>query len=316
MNYRHAFHAGNFADVHKHIVLARIVEHLKSKPAPFRVVDAHAGRGFYDLAGDEATRTAEWRGGVGRLYRDGTAEADPLPGPAEALLGPWRKAVAAVNDGVRLKHYPGSPEIARRLVRDSDRLILNELHPDDHDALSTRFSRDGRIRITAEDASACLRANLPPPERRGVTLVDPPYEVADESRATLAALQDAHRRFATGVFCLWYPVKAQADANAFARRAGALGLAKMLRVELTVRRADERVRLNGSGLLLVNPPWKLEEEIRVLLPPLAERMSDGEARWAGGSRIEWLTGEPPVHGSKPAEKENAGPRGRGPARGG
>ena len=141
MNYRHAFHAGNFADVMKHAVLARIIEHLKRKPAPFRLLDLHAGTGLYDLFAAEAERTGEWRDGVGRLYRGGTCEPEPLPGPAEALIAPWRKVLGAVNDGARLARYPGSPEFCRRLSRDEDRLVFNELHPEDYASLTLASAR-------------------------------------------------------------------------------------------------------------------------------------------------------------------------------
>jgi 23S rRNA (adenine2030-N6)-methyltransferase len=291
MNYRHAYHAGNFADVHKHVVLARILEHLKTKDAPFRVVDVHAGIGFYDLGAESAEKTGEWRSGVGRLYGENPAAPAPLAGEAEALIAPWRKAVSAVNDGVRLIHYPGSPEITRRLVRDQDRLVFNELHPEDFQTLERRFGREHRARLTEMDAWTALKANVPPPERRGLVLIDPPYEVADEVQRALAGLADAHRRFATGVYSLWYPIKSQADANALARRAAALNLPKSLRVELTVRRADHGDRLNGSGMILVNPPWKLESELKVLMPALAQRLADPEARFAGGTRLEWLVEE-------------------------
>jgi 23S rRNA (adenine2030-N6)-methyltransferase len=291
MNYRHAFHAGNFADVMKHAVLARIVEHLKKKPAPFRIADLHAGIGLYDLTGGEAERTGEWRDSVGRLYRDGTCVADALSAEAEALLAPWRKAVASVNDGGRLTRYPGSPEIARVLVRADDRLVFNELHPEDHAALAARFRREKRAKILHLDAWAAVRALLPPPERRGLILIDPPYEARDEAHRVVAALAEAHRRFATGVFCLWYPVKAQTDADALARAAAALALPKTLRAELTVRRADGAERLNGSGMILVNPPWGLDEELAILLPALAARLADVSARHAGGARLEWLVGE-------------------------
>ena len=291
MNYRHAFHAGNVGDVLKHVVLARILEHLKAKAAPFRVIDTHAGVGLYDLTAEQAERTGEWRAGVGRLYRTGSAQADPLSPEAESLLAPWRKAVAAVNDGTRLAHYPGSPEIARRLVRETDKLIFNELHPEDHDLLARRFGRDHRVRTLRMDAWTATKAHLPPPERRALVLIDPPYEAAEEVRRALAGLADAHRRFATGVFCLWYPVKAQADANALARRTEALLLPKTMRVELTVRRADRGERMNGAGLILVNPPWRLESELRVILPALADRLADAEARFPGGYKMEWLVGE-------------------------
>jgi 23S rRNA (adenine2030-N6)-methyltransferase len=291
MNYRHAFHAGNFADVMKHIVLARVLEYLKSKPAPFRLLDLHAGIGLYDLTAQTAERTGEWLQGVARLYRDRSCTPDPLPDAAEALIAPWRKAIASVNDGTTLARYPGSPEIARRLTREEDRLHFNELHPEDHDALASRFAREKRARVTQLDAWAAVKALLPPPERRGLVMLDPPYEVAGEAGRALGGLGEAHRRFATGILCLWYPIKAQADANALARRAAALNLPKMLRAELTIRRADSGERLNGSGLILVNPPWTLEGELRALLPALASRLADPTGRDRGGHRIEWLTGE-------------------------
>ncbi len=293
MNYRHAFHTGNFGDVLKHVVLARVIEHLKAKPAPFRVIDLHAAIGFYDLAGDEAGRTGEWHDGVGRLYADGTMAPVPLAPAAEALIAPWRQAIASANDGARLLHYPGSPEIARRLTRNQDKLVFNELHPEDHRTLSKRYGGDRRIRITGQDAWVAAKALLPPPERRGLVLIDPAYEAADEQAKLLAGLAEAHRRFATGVLMAWYPIKAQADATALARRVAALAIPKTLRVELTVRRADRKERMNGAGLILANPPWKLEDELRRILPALAERLADREARFPGGWRIEALTGERP-----------------------
>ena len=310
MNYRHAFHAGNHADVVKHIVLARIIEHLKGKPAPFRVLDLHAGIGLYDLRSEEAERTGEWRDGVGRLYLEESCRPDPLPDPAESLIAPWRKSVAAVSDGTRLARYPGSPEVARRLVREQDRLIFNELHPEDHEALAERFVREKRAKVVRMDAWIAGKALLPPSETRGLVLLDPPYEAADEPRRAAAGLLEAHRRFATGVFCLWYPIKAQADANALARRLAALGIPKMLRAELTVRRADKSDALNGSGLILVNPPWLLEGELRTLLPALANRLADQNARFPGGWRLEWVAGETPrqERGERP-EKEMPDPRG-------
>ena len=290
MNYRHAYHAGNFADVLKHVVLARMLEHLKRKPAPFCVIDIHAGIGLYDLHGEAAGRTLEWRDGVGRLYGADGAPL-PLPAQAEALVAPWRKAVAAVNDGTRLARYPGSPEIVRRLCRDEDRFVFNELHPEDHETLEVRFGREPRARITREDAWTALKATLPPPERRGLLLIDPPYEAPGEVDRALDGLREAHRRFATGTLALWYPVKGQADANALARRAAGLEIPKTLRVELNVRRADDRTRLHGSGLIIVNPTWPLAEELGVLLPALAERLADADARFAGGGSVQGLVGE-------------------------
>ena len=285
MNYRHAFHAGNFADVVKHAVVARIIEHLKQKPSPFRLVDLHAGAGLYDLTAEPAQRTGESAEGVGRLYRNATCEPEPLSPAAEELLAPWRKAVASVNDGTSLARYPGSPEIARILVRQQDRLVFNELHPEDHAALAARFRREKRAKVHDMDAWVAAKALLPPPERRGLVLIDPPYEASGEAARALDALAGAYRRFATGIFCLWYPMKAQADADALARSVDALALPKALRAELAVRRADRADRLNGCGLILVNPPWRLAEELNILLPALAKRLADRTARYPGGASV-------------------------------
>lgn len=291
MNYRHLFHAGNAADVLKHIVLARIIEHLKGKATPFRVIDLHAGAGIYDLRSEQAENTGEWRDGVGRLYRDGSCEPDVLAAPAEALLLPWRKAVAACNDGAVLARYPGSPEIARRLTRDADRLVFNELHPEDGRMLGERFGAEKRAKIVSMDAWAAMRAFLPPPERRGLVFADPPYEARDERQLALLGMAEAHRRFASGVFCLWFPVKAQAEADAFALQVARLNWPKTLRAELRVRRADSAGRLNGSGLIVSNPPWKLADDLAALLPALSDRLADRQARFAGGWDLNWLVGE-------------------------
>jgi 23S rRNA (adenine2030-N6)-methyltransferase len=315
MNYRHAFHAGNAADVLKHVVISRIIERLKEKSKPFRFVDLHAGRGFYDLASPEAERTGEWRDGVGRLYRDSGCEPDPLPPAAEALLAPWRRAIASCNDGERLARYPGSPEIARRLARNDDRLVFNELHPDDCRALADRFRSERRAKITNMDAWTAIRAFLPPPERRGLILADPPFETPDELDRALAGLAEGRRRFASGVFCLWYPVKGGAAADALAVRAAKLRWPKTLRAELRIRAADDAERLNGSGLLVVNPPWTLVSDLEALIPTLSDRLADKSARRLGGWAVKWLVGEnAPRPGSEDqARNKNAGPEGPGPA---
>lgn len=282
MNYRHAYHAGNHADVLKHAVLARVIEHLKKKEKPFRVIDAHAGVGLYDLSGIEAGKTAEWEGGIGRL-------AEPLAPAAEALLAPYRAVIAALNPqgGVRL--YPGSPELALRLMRGSDRMIANELHPQDAIALERHFIRDPRVDVTSMDAETCLKARLPPPERRGVILIDPPYEAKNEAEKMGRMLAHGLRRFAQGVYLLWYPVKADETAETILAAARDMGAAATLKVEMRVREAFSAGGLAGSGLVIVNAPWQLDEELRVLVPALAERLGLGE--WGQGT-VEWLV--PPV----------------------
>ena len=280
MNYRHAYHAGNFADVLKHAVLALVIEHLKRKPAPFRVIDTHAGVGLYDLSGAEAAKTGEWRDGIGRLF--GAALAKPV---AE-LLAPYFSVVRQENPSGRLERYPGSPLIARRLLRRGDRLIANELHPEDGDSLRRLFAGDPQTKVLALDGWVALKALLPPKERRGVVLVDPPFEEPGESRRLVAALREAARRFATGTALMWYPIKDPRVVSTLQREVADLGLPKILGVELSIRAASGADVLSGAGLVILNPPFTLAEKLEVLVPFLAGTL--GEASGAG-ARLEWLT---------------------------
>jgi len=263
MNYRHAYHAGNFADVVKHAVLALVIEYLKQKPAPVRLIDTHAGVGVYDLGGTEAGKTQEWQGGIGRL------EAEPLPNDVAALLAPYL-GVVRTTDG-----YPGSPEIARRLMRAGDTLVLNELHPADHAALVARYGHDARVKLLNLDAWVAVKALLPPPERRGLVLIDPAYEDKDEFAHLSRGLGQALRRFAHGAFLLWYPIKDMPPVEAFHRGLAGFGIRKSLRLELYTRAPDTPHRLNGCGLVAVNPPFTLEAQMRGLLPFLAGRLANG-----------------------------------------
>jgi 23S rRNA (adenine2030-N6)-methyltransferase len=284
MNYRHAFHAGNFADVVKHAVLARILCYLKEKPAAFRVIDTHAGAGVYDLSGAEASRTGEWCEGIGRLL---AAELAP---PVRTLLAPYLDAVASFNPGAakgdRLKTYPGSPALAQFFLRAQDRLVACEAEPIAARALVNRMRGDNRVKAVSIDGYTALNAYVPPNERRGLVLIDPPFEQADEFERLANALTAAHRKWPTGIYALWYPIKDTAAPSAFARRLLRTGIARMLRAELTLPREAER--LAGSGLILVNPPWTLENELAVLLPALATILGSGSA---GRARIDWLTRE-------------------------
>lgn len=279
MNYRHAYHAGNHADVLKHTVLSRLIGHMKKKPKPFLLIDAHAGVGIYDLAGVEAGKTGEWRGGIGKL------EA-PFDAETEALLQPYRAALAALNPQGALRYYPGSPELALRLMRDDDRLTANELHPQDAIVLERHFLREPRAEVTGMDAETCLKSRLPPPERRGIILIDPPYEAANEAEKALRMLAQGWRRFAQGVFVLWYPLKAGPTADTVLSGAAALGAEAVLKVELRVREAFEGGGLAGSGLIIVNTPWRLDEELQVLVPALAQRL--GLGGW-GQATVAWIS---------------------------
>jgi 23S rRNA (adenine2030-N6)-methyltransferase len=284
MNYRHAYHAGNFADVVKHAVLARVLVYLREKPAAFRVIDTHAGAGRYDLAGMEAGKTGEWRDGIERLVLADLA-AEP-----RALLAPYLDAVAALNPGGRLAAYPGSPAIAQGLMRAQDRLIACELEPRAAAALAGNLRGDVRSKALAIDGWTALTAYVPPKERRGLVLIDPPFERPDEFTRLAQGLAAAHRKWSTGIYLLWYPIKDIGEVTAFARRLARLGIAKMLRVELIVEIAHATQGLRGCGLTVVNPPWRLRQDLQILLPALTKVLSRGAA---GTCRIDWLAGETP-----------------------
>jgi 23S rRNA (adenine2030-N6)-methyltransferase len=282
MNYRHAFHAGNFADAVKHATLARIVAYLKEKPAAFRVIDTHAGAGLYDLAGPEASRTAEWRDGIARLA------AATLAPAVRDLLAPYLDAVASFN-GEALKIYPGSPALAQYWLRPQDRLVACEREPVAAQALASRMRGDNRVKAVAIDGYTALNAYVPPKERRGVVLIDPPFEQPDEHDRLAQGLAGAQRKWPTGIYAVWYPIKDTRESEGFARRIVRLGIARILRAELVLPGRDAE-RLRGSGMLVVNPPWKLEQELAVLLPALAGVFSAG-ASGQGAAKIGWLTGE-------------------------
>ena len=262
MNYRHAFHAGNFADVLKHAVLARIVEYLKRKEKPFRVIDTHAGVGRYDLTADEASRTGEWRAGIARLL-----EADVAP-QARALLAPYLDAVTSLNGQGPLRTYPGSPSIVRHLLRRQDRLTAIELHPQDAASLKRLFAGDFQTRVIQLDGWLALGAHLPPKEKRGLVLVDPPFEEDGEFERLVDGVVKAHRRWAGGIYALWYPIKDRAAVAAFREALAGSGLGEILDVSLETRAPSSPPRLDGCGMAIVNPPHLLEAELRIILPAL------------------------------------------------
>lgn len=289
MNYRHAYHAGNFADVLKHATLALVIEHLKLKPAPFRVIDTHAGIGVYDLGAEAALKTGEWREGIGRVV-----DGDLSPAAA-ALLAPYLGVVRRLNGPGEIKRYPGSPLLARELLRAGDRLVVNELHPEDQHELNRLFAHDPQVKVMALDGWTALKSLLPPKERRGVVLVDPAFEEVRELDRLAEGLQEAIQRFATGTFLLWYPIKDAKAVAAFRRRIAGLALPKAMAVELSVRGPDDETRLNAAGLIVVNAPFTLPGHLRVLLPELARVLAQGPG---GGCRIDDL-GREPIETPKP-----------------
>jgi 23S rRNA (adenine2030-N6)-methyltransferase len=270
MNYRHAYHAGNFADVVKHAVLALVIEHLKHKPAPFRVIDTHAGIGVYDLSSPAAQKTGEWREGIGRVV---AATFSPA---TAAVLAPYVDLVRRLNVGGGLERYPGSPLIAHELMRKTDRLVVNELHPEDAEALKRMFAHNRNVKVMALDGWTALKALLPPRERRGLVLVDPAFEETGELDRLVQGLQEAVRRFASGTYLLWYPIKEVRRAVEFRRQLAELGLAKAMAIEVMIRASEDETRLNGAGLVAVNAPFTLRENLEAALPELARVLAQGK----------------------------------------
>jgi 23S rRNA (adenine2030-N6)-methyltransferase len=258
MNYRHAFHAGNFADCMKHALLVWLLDAMARKPRPFFVLDTHAGPGFADLDAEPATRTQEWRAGIGRLARDMPPDA----------LARYLSVVA------RLGRYPGSPALIRALLRPGDRLACCELHPEDHALLRRRFAVDRQVGVHRRDGYAAIKALLPPPERRGLVLIDPPFEDADEFASLAAALQTGLARFPAGVFAAWYPIKHRAPIRGFFAALQESGLRDLVAAELWLRAPLDPTRLNGCGLLVANPPWRFTEEVPPMLDALCDRLAE------------------------------------------
>jgi 23S rRNA (adenine2030-N6)-methyltransferase len=275
VNYRHAFHAGNFADVHKHVVLLALLERLKQKPKPLFYLDTHAGRGWYDLRAEDATRGGEWREGIARLASRPAQSADLL-----------RYLQATHGAGATPTHYPGSPVLALEALRAGDRAVLIEQQPAEAQALQQSTLGKRNVAVVCGDGYAALNTYLPPSENRGLVLIDPPYEAESEFADAERALRLALSRWPNGVFALWYPIKAGSQARRLNAALRSSGLRKLLRLELTVRPADSPIGLNGSGLVIANPPWKFDAEVTAALAEAHAALSD-----AGGSSVEWLVGE-------------------------
>lgn len=282
MNYRHIYHAGNFADVLKHAVLARLIVYLQQKDKAFRLLDTHAGIGLYDLSSEEAQKTGEWREGIGHLM-----EAK-LPEPVATILAPYLDAVRSLNPEGEITLYPGSPKLARMLFRPQDRLSAMELHPDDSRRLARLFEGDYQVRVTELDGWLALGAHLPPKEKRGIVLVDPPFEEEGEYDRLIEGLARAWRRFPGGVYCLWYPIKKGAPITDFHEGLKALEIPKMLCAELSVKSDRDTTGLSGTGLIIVNPPFTLKDELHAALPELKRVMA--QDRYAS-HRCFWLRGE-------------------------
>ena len=281
MNYRHAFHAGNHADVTKHVALLAICDALTAKPAPLFALDTHAGRGLYALDSNSAQRTGEAEGGIGRLL----AEA-----PSDPLISRYLQAVRAC----RLEHgkhsYPGSPWLLAHALRENDRIAACELHPEEAAQLNANFARDPRIAVHERDGYAAMKALLPPKIgetrfARGLVLIDPPYEAQlDEFDAVIGALREALGRWPQACYVLWYPIKLRRALQPFYRRAAALPAKSAMVAELLVRPDDLPLQMNGSGLLILNAPFQLDEKLAKALRALAKVLGERHPQ----ARLEWL----------------------------
>ncbi len=281
MNYRHAFHAGNFADVFKHAILIGLLESLKAKQTPFCYVDTHAGAGRYDLHGEQARKTQEHEAGVMRLLA-----ATRLSPPLHIYLNLVR-ALNANTQGHDLAVYPGSPLIASLLLREQDRAVLCELQDDEAAKLKALFAGDARVSVHQRDGYAALSALLPPKERRGLVLIDPPFEAQDdEFRAIETALAAAHARWPNGIYAIWYPIKLRQQTLPFQRWFARHKIPKVLCAELLLHPDNSALRLNGCGMIIVNPPWKFEQSLEDVLSSLRQYLAQGRF---GQQRVEWLT---------------------------
>ncbi|UVZ53851.1 23S rRNA (adenine(2030)-N(6))-methyltransferase RlmJ [Morganella morganii] len=279
LSYRHSFHAGNHADVLKHTVQSLIIESLKEKDKPFLYLDTHAGAGRYQLSGEHVERTGEYLEGIARIWAQ-----ESVPEELKTYL----EAVSALNPRGDLRFYPGSPLIAAHLLRDHDKLNISELHPSDFPLLRNEFSRDNRARVVREDGYQQLKSQLPPLSRRGFVLIDPPYELKSDYQAVVKGIQEGHRRFATGTYAVWYPVVLRQQIKRMVKDFQATGIRKILQIELAVRPDSDQRGMTASGMIVINPPWKLESQMKSVLPWLHNVLVP---EGTGHTLVEWITPE-------------------------
>ncbi|TDQ61736.1 23S rRNA (adenine2030-N6)-methyltransferase [Maritalea mobilis] len=279
MNYRHAFHAGNFADVIKHIILTRILSYMQRKEAGLRVLDTHAGIGLYDLTSEEAQRSPEWEQGIKALL------AAQLDEEVQQVIAPYLEIVKNLNEGDKLTRYPGSPLIAQMMLRPQDRLSAIELHPQDIQRLEHNLAGDRKTKVTHLDGWQALVAHVPPKEKRGVILVDPPFEKAGEFGRLADGVKKAHRRFSGGVYALWYPIKDNEAKEHFLLQLRESGIGKILRIEFFIDKPSSPPKLHGTGMIVVNPPYVLHDEMKKALPALLPILAPSGR---GRVRVEWL----------------------------
>ena len=279
LSYRHSFHAGNHADVLKHTVQSLIIEYLKEKEKPFLYLDTHAGAGRYQLSSEHAERTGEYLEGIAHIWQQ-----DDLPAELEAYIG----AVQHLNRSGKLRYYPGSPLIARHLLREQDSLQLTELHPSDFPLLRSEFQKDDRARVERADGYQQLKAKLPPVSRRGLILIDPPYEIKTDYQDVVKGIAEGYKRFATGTYALWYPVVLRQQIKRMIRDLEETGIRRILQIELAVRPDSDQRGMTASGMIVINPPWKLEQQMANVLPWLHKKLVP---TGTGSTTLNWIVPE-------------------------
>ena len=280
LSYRHSFHAGNHADVLKHIVLMLILENLKLKDKGFYYLDTHAGVGRYQLSSDEAEKTGEYKEGIGRLW-----ERTDLP----QEISRYVDLIKNLNfDAKTLRYYAGSPLIAAQLLRPQDRALLTELHPRDFPLLRNNFKEFKNVSVKCDNGFQQLKATLPPKERRGLVLIDPPYELKEDYDLVVKAAEEGYKRFATGTYAIWYPVVLRQQTKRIFKGLQASGIRKILKIELAVRPDSDQRGMTASGMAVINPPWTLENQMKTMLPYLVKTLvPEGTGSWT----VEWITPE-------------------------
>ncbi|CAB1259273.1 23S rRNA (adenine(2030)-N(6))-methyltransferase RlmJ [Vibrio cholerae] len=278
LSYRHSFHAGNHADVLKHIVQSLILNSLQQKEKPFVYHDTHSGVGRYDLTHEWSEKTGEYKQGIARVWQQ-----DNIP----AELDRYLDAIRQLNQGETLRYYPGSPRVARAHLREQDRMVLTELHPSDYPLLEQEFHRDRQVSIYKEDGFARLKASLPPQERRGLVLIDPPYELAKEYRDVVRAIAQSYKRWATGIYAIWYPVVNRCDIDDMLEGLQGLEIRKILQIELGVAPDTNERGMTASGMIVINPPWTLESQMQTILPFLKQAIAPA----TGHYKVEWVVPE-------------------------
>jgi len=279
LSYRHIYHAGNHADILKHITMSQICRHFIKKDSPFFYLDTHAGIGQYELNSEQAQKNKEYHSGISRLFSESA-----VPEAIEGLL----EIVRDMNPTDQLEYYPGSPKVVDYYTRQKDKLHLCELHPNDYPLLAALFPQKRKANVVKENGFAAVKAMLPPPQKRGFVLMDPPYEVKKDYQFVVKSLEEGYKRFPQGTFAIWYPVLGRQQADHLLKSVKATNIRNILLLELNVRDTEKERGMAGSGMIIVNPPWTLEQDAREFMPFLSKTLAeDQEANY----QITWITPE-------------------------